>query len=281
MLRRSLTLTKNLTTLSPTPYLSHSFPLRQFSIIPEKPTDLAKPEDPERFDISQFKYVYYPIDSIEKLHDKNFITLLKKIEKERWRPHKYDYWNLRFAGVLSVSGLLFHYLWNNCPYSVTFKHLALTEYINRKWYVHAIFCSAISYHHINYFLMFYPVMCYSFLLCATHMKNRHFMALFVFNALLSYGVTYYTQKIWKKEENIKNNETIIVDKKKEIANPSKRPVRRIRTLANKMGEWEKPKYENYDSNVLFPKIVGATTSYAFMNCAMVMYPNYLVFGMKF
>ena len=99
------------------------------------------------------------------------------------------------------------------------------------------------------------------------------------NAILSYLVTFYVEKHLKKDENIKSNEKIITEQEKEAKNPNKRPRKKIMSLAKQRGEFEKPKYVYNDKNVLFPKVVGATTSFAFMNCALIMYPNYPIFGL--
>ena len=107
------------------------------------------------------------------------------------------------------------------------------------------------------------------------------MLLFGTNAILSYLVTFYMEKYVKEQENIQDNQKIIAEQQKEARNPNKRPRKKVMSLANEKGEFEKPQYTYTDKNPLFPKVIGASTSFAFMNCALIMYPNYHTFRIPY
>lgn len=85
----------------------------------------------------------------------------------------------------------------------------------------------------------------------------------------------------RAEDNIKTNEQIIKEQQAAKANPNRRPRRKIKSVANKKGEFVKQEYEHNNKNILFPKIVGASTSLAFMNCSMIMFPNWQILGYRF
>ena len=61
---------------------------------------------------------------------------------------------------LGLLGWFTHYLWNNVPYTVVYKHFTVSEYVNRKFYLHSPFLANFSYIESRNYLIYYFSMLY-------------------------------------------------------------------------------------------------------------------------
>lgn len=61
---------------------------------------------------------------------------------------------------LGFAGWLIHYLWNHVPYSVVYKHFTVSEYVNRKFFLHSPLLANLSNIESRDYLMYFPTLLY-------------------------------------------------------------------------------------------------------------------------
>jgi len=167
--------------------------IRRFS--EQKPEKLAKEETEikENKEVEQRQTYKYDSARFEEINSKSFLDKLEKMEKAGKRPSR-TLENWAFPVFLSLTSLFLYHLWTTCPYAVIYKHATISEYITKKHYYHAIFLGSLSFQTIGHFIVYYPIMLYSFVLLSKFFKQKHYIALFLTNSLLTTAATFYFGK---------------------------------------------------------------------------------------
>ena len=61
---------------------------------------------------------------------------------------------------LGFLGWLMHYLWQEVPFTVIYKHFTVSEYVNRRYYLHSPFLANFSNIESRNHLIYYLSMLY-------------------------------------------------------------------------------------------------------------------------
>ena len=106
----------------------------------EVPKQKVDPNNP----LKEFedKYVYDK-QSVETVNNKQFIEKIRKLENQ----NKKEAWaldGLKFPLLLIGASLFIYHCWDTVPYGIVYRHAAISEYIPREHYYHAVLLSTLS-----------------------------------------------------------------------------------------------------------------------------------------
>jgi hypothetical protein len=142
--------------------------------------------------------------------DPKFLSRVHQIENDyKTSGHQRDWLsyllNLQFPILLLIGSIFTYFAWSTRPFQKVYQHLTIGEHTIRKHYYHTIITSAISFKDSSQVLAYIPSMAYASLILARNLKTRHFVGLFIANAILTSALTF----AYEKYDNGFNNKSML------------------------------------------------------------------------
>ena len=130
-------------------------------------------------------------DKLIHINDPKFVDYILKVEKkESQKPEFFQFHKFKWAlFLLMAAGLIFH-TWLTVPFKVVFKLATISSHSLQLNYLPAFILAPLSFQYYDSFLVYFPIMFFSFIHLTYSFQPVHFLVLFLSNALLVDLVAY-------------------------------------------------------------------------------------------
>lgn len=109
---------------------------------------------------------------------------------------------LVLPGILIFGSLAIYVGWNRLPYGKMFPHFTVSEYVNQKGHLHAVFLAPLSFQTTGHLLIYLPLMAYGLLRNAKLLSSGYLLLFYGLNSVISTGVVYAYEKNYKQNRMI-------------------------------------------------------------------------------
>lgn len=165
----------------------------------------AKEENALRKDEKQSdvaRQYQYNSPQFQQINSTEFLKRMERIEQKARFDNTKPVDSLKLPILLCLAAAFIYHCWMTIPYNVVYKHTTINEYINQRGYYHALFLSPLSFQSFGHFVIYFPLMVYSFLGCSRFLKQKHTAIVYLTNALVTAGATYYFEKSGRQISNM-------------------------------------------------------------------------------
>jgi len=110
--------------------------------------------------------------------------------------------NLLIPGILIFGSLIIYQGWRSLPYSQMFPHFTISEYVNQKYHLHAVFLAPLSFQTTGHVFVYFPLMAYGIIRNATLFSPGSLLLFYCLNSMISTMVVYAYEKKYKQQKMI-------------------------------------------------------------------------------